>query len=186
MMESEAEALRRLSQSRSMHVKEKGLGLLRGEGMDPKFDFSGVEVGNRDLNGPSGKKEKGRGGKTVEFDSLEELSKGDTPQMERNKLMRAGHSLPSRSNSHSTSGGEGINPNEDRLGSKKEKGKGGKGHSRRRSSSNRGKRISSLFEGGVICEFSLFLFPFIVFFFPRASSSIHFFYTSVFVLLVVY
>jgi kinetochore protein Mis13/DSN1 len=74
-------------------------------------------------------------------DSVEQLSLGDTPQIERNKLMRAGHS-------RSTSDDEGT---------QKGLGKGkGKGQTKRKSSASmRGKRVSSLFEGGVICEWFL-------------------------------
>ena len=133
-MQSEAEGLRRLSLARG--------GVLVGAGTDPAFDFSGT-----------GKKKRAAGErvreKPVECDSTEELSMGDTPQMERNKRMRAGH----KSHSHPQSDGEGSMDNGTGKLGKGRPSKAAKGQPRKSSTSTRGKRISSLFEGGVICMF---------------------------------
>jgi kinetochore protein Mis13/DSN1 len=122
--------------------------MLVGEGTDPAFNFGAP-------NGTAAGKKKPA--PMFEFDSIEELSKGDTPQMERNKLMRAGYS---RSQSHTDGEGSSTSIDKDKNGKNGKSGKAGKagkGHTKKSSVSNRGKRISSLFEGGVICEFlSLF------------------------------
>jgi kinetochore protein Mis13/DSN1 len=128
--------------------------------MDPAFRFPVPGSGATAINGVSGKKkkvgkEKERGKEKDSFDTIEELSKGDTPQMERNKLMRAAHSRPpSHSNSHSQSDTDGPSTDNGRVGGKKE-GKVGQNTTNRKSSgSTRGKRVSSLFEGGIICKSS--------------------------------
>lgn len=138
MMESEADSLR----SRAS---------LAGEGLNPAFNFGALGTAN------GRKKDK----KRLNLDSIEELSQGDTPQIERNKLMREGKlpsQLASGSGSGSGSRSRSRSVEADALGKPKSKGKDGKGHTRRKSSiSNRGKRVSSLFQEGVICEHSLIL-----------------------------
>ena len=90
------------------------------------------------------------GKEKVTFDMTEELSKGDTPQMERNKRMRAAHSRP-HTNTHSQSDSEGPSADKGRVG--KKAGKVGQNMTNRKSSgSTRGKRVSNLFEGGIICK----------------------------------
>jgi kinetochore protein Mis13/DSN1 len=140
MMENEAEGLRRLSIAR-------GGGVLAGEGMDPAFRFPVPGSGAPAINGVLGKKKKIKKGKerekeTDSYDTIEELSQGDTPQMARNKLMRAAHSQsdtegPSTENANST---------------KASKTKGQNTTNRKSSASTRGKRVSNLFEGGIICK----------------------------------
>ncbi|KIM80325.1 hypothetical protein PILCRDRAFT_822455 [Piloderma croceum F 1598] len=148
MMENEAEGLRRLSIAR-------GGGVLAGEGMDPAFRFPVPGSGGTTINGVAGKKkigkEKERGKEKDSYDTIEELSKGDTPQMARNKLMRAAHSHPS-SNSHSQSDTEGPSTDNGKVRGKKAEKVGQNTTNRKSSGSTRGKRVSSLFEGGVISQ----------------------------------
>ena len=148
MMENEAEGLRRLSIAR-------GGGVLAGEGMNPAFRFPVPGSGAPAINGVLGKKKKIKKGKerekeTDSYDTIEELSQGDTPQMARNKLMRAAHSHP-LSNSHSQSDTEGPST-ENANSTKASKTKGQNTTNRKSSASTRGKRVSNLFEGGIICK----------------------------------
>ena len=187
-MEDEAEGLRRQSHSHSQ-------GMLVGEGMDPAFRFlgaamdgggvsgegSGTGTGKKKTGGREKEKERGVKFAADVIDSTEEVSMGDTPQMERNKLMRAG--LLSRSNSHSHH--TNSNPQSDSednstgigMGRPGEKAGKGKGHTKRKSSA-RGKRVSSLFEGGFICEsppfFVLFLFCCLLWFLVTFTVSVSF------------
>jgi len=123
--QSEAVGLRR-SQSHGMLVRER---------MDLAFNFPAA------VNGGTGEKKKRAGGRGETFE-------GDTPQIERNKLTRAGYSSQSQSDGEGSSRDEGKNA----------KPASGKGYTRRSSSGNRGKRASSLFGSGVVCEFLLFSF----------------------------
>lgn len=153
MMQSEADGLR---QSHSQPS-------LLGEGLNPAFNFPApalaVPSSSSQANGngkpKSKRKDRDRGGGDTHLDSVQELpTGGDTPVMERNKAMRAGYLPPSQSTSQSQSRSRSQGPDaSSEVAGKKEGGKAKKGHERRKSSiSTRGKRISNLFEGGVICE----------------------------------
>lgn len=126
MMEDEADSLRRQSHSGSQ---------LLGEGMNPAFNFPAKP---KPTNTKPTSKSKSSS-KSKKVDSLQPLSAGDTPQMERNKLMREGKLPPSSLGVGDASGSNG--------------GREGKGHTRRKSSmGGRGKRASGLIDGGVVCE----------------------------------
>lgn len=139
IMRSETDGLRSQSHSHSS--------LLAAEGLNPAFQFPAPLPPN-----PKQSKPKPRRTRDAHVDSILELpSVGDTPQMERNRAMRNGH--PSMQvDAGGADEAESSRSRSQVIAGKKEGG-GKKGHERRKSSiGNRGKRISSLFEGGIVCK----------------------------------
>ncbi|KAF7981281.1 hypothetical protein HWV62_34185 [Athelia sp. TMB] len=135
-MQSETDGLR--SQSSSS--------LVAGSGLNPAFNFPPRPPSSQSSSKPkaNAQTKKPRRTRDAHIDSVLEVPEvGDTPQMERNKAMRNGHPsmLQQVVEGHSRGGGmEGQSS-------------GKRGHERRKSSiSNRGKRISSLFEGGIASQ----------------------------------
>lgn len=138
-MEDETDSLRRQSQSQSQSQ------MLLGEGLNPAFNFPGPGAGaTAPKKRTREKTPKFAGSTSGVVDSIQELSQGDTPQMARNKLMREGK-LPSQQSSSQLIGSG--------AGGSKDTARAGKGHTRRKSSMIRGKRVSGLIEGGIICEY---------------------------------
>ncbi|KZP20716.1 hypothetical protein FIBSPDRAFT_861449 [Athelia psychrophila] len=136
-MQSETDGLR--NQSSSSLAAESAL--------NPAFNFPPRAPSSQPGSKPkaSAQAKKPRRTRDTHVDSrLEVPEAGDTPQMERNKAMRNGH--PSMSQ-------QAVEGSSTLAGKKAGKDDAKKGHERRKSSiSNRGKRISSLFEGGVASQ----------------------------------